>query len=161
MSPLPEQGRLAGIDYGTVRIGVAVCDPDRILASPLEIYQRAANLEQDSAYFKKLAEEEKLVGWVVGLPVHLSGDESEKSREAKMFGKWLAELSQLPVAFVDERMTSSEATQLLAPNKRGKGGRKKQKRNKHVDAVAAQLILNAYLEGSWHDGQEQPLDDHD
>ena len=67
-------GRIAGIDYGTVRIGVAISDPDQTLASPLETYNRR-NDALDREWFKRLAKEERVVRFVVGLPVHLDGHE--------------------------------------------------------------------------------------
>ena len=93
---LPRTGRLAGIDYGTVRIGIAITDPAQSLASPLEILTRRDKF-QDERYFLRLAEQERLAGFVVGLPVHTSGEESQKSFEAREFAKWLAEATKLPV----------------------------------------------------------------
>jgi putative Holliday junction resolvase len=78
-SPNNISGRIGGVDYGTVRIGLAVTDPDRTMASPLEIYTRR-NLQLDAKYFQQLAKEERIALWVVGLPVHLDGRESQKSR---------------------------------------------------------------------------------
>ena len=75
----PPPGRVAGIDYGTVRIGIALSDPDRTLASPSENYTRRG-LEQDARHFASLAADERVTLFVVGLPVHLDGRESEKSQ---------------------------------------------------------------------------------
>ena len=90
MPSLPQQGRVAGIDFGTVRIGIAISDPGRSIASPLENYTRQG-LEQDARRFRRLVAEENVALFVVGLPVHLSGQESRKSQEARQFGKWLQE----------------------------------------------------------------------
>ncbi len=139
---LPERGRLAGIDFGTVRIGVAVTDPSRTLASPFENYTRRG-AEGDAAYFRELAEQEQIVGFVVGLPVHTSGDESQKSHEARQFGQWLAETTSLPVQYYDERYTSSQAEQLL-----GGAQLTKKQRQKRRDMLAAQIILASYLESN-------------
>ncbi len=92
----PATGRIAGIDYGTKRIGVAITDPDRRLASPLANYDRASPA-QDAAYFRQLVADEQIVAFVVGLPIHLSGQESRKSREARAFGDWLEETTGRPV----------------------------------------------------------------
>ncbi len=92
----PTTGRLAGIDYGTVRIGVAITDASRILASPLENYNRRS-LEADADYFRRLTDQEQIVGFVVGLPVHSSGQESQKSAEARGFGQWLRAVTGRPV----------------------------------------------------------------
>jgi len=136
----PVSGRLAGIDYGTVRVGIAVTDTERIVASPLEVYRRV-NSVADQRFFRALVEDEELVGWVVGLPVHTSGDESQKSTEARHYGQWLAEVTELPVRFFDERYTSQGADQLLLEGALT-GRRRKLKR----DMVAAQIMLSAYLE---------------
>src|SRR5262245_49718019 len=109
---LPRTGRLAAIDYGTVRLGVAITDPDQRLASPLENYTRRGETA-DAKWFIALIKSERIVGLVVGLPIHTSGNESQKSGEARRFGQWLGELSGLPVAFFDERYTSAHAEALL------------------------------------------------
>jgi putative Holliday junction resolvase len=140
MSSLPQHGRVAGIDYGTVRIGIAISDPDRTIASPMDNYTRRGR-ELDAKYFRRLAAEERVSLFVVGLPVHLSGEESEKSREARQFGKWLEELTQLPVVFYDERFTSSEAEQFLL-----EAEMTKKKRKQRLDKLAAQIMLSAFLE---------------
>lgn len=145
----PDTGRLLGVDYGTVRIGLAVCDPDRRLASPLELYQRR-DAERDADYLRQVVRREHVVGLVVGLPVYPSGDESEKSLEARRFGAWLAGLTGLPVVFVDERYTSNEAERLLGGARMTRAQRKRRK-----DMLAAQLILSAYLE-SPHTAAQSP-----
>jgi putative Holliday junction resolvase len=137
---IPERGRLAGIDYGTVRIGVALSDPDRILASPCANYTRRGS-EADAQFFRQLVAQERLVGFIVGLPVHLSGDENQKSCESRKFGQWLHEVTNLPVEFYDERYTTAEAESfLLGANVSRK------KRKQRLDKVAAQVLLAAYLE---------------
>lgn len=137
---LPRVGRLAGIDYGTVRIGVAICDPGQIVASPLENYTRRS-LERDEAWLRELVAQESIVGFVVGLPIHLSGDESEKSKEARQFGAWLHEITTLPIAFSDERYTSVDADQQMVSAKLTR-----KRRKARLDMLAAQLILRNYLE---------------
>lgn len=138
--PLPPSGRLAGIDYGHKRIGVAVCDGDRNIASPLETYHRTTEAA-DRKYFEQLAKDYQLVGFVVGLPVHASGEESAKSQECRRFGQWLLQATRLPVAFFDERYTSAQADSLMA----GVGFTRRQKKDRR-DMLAAQVILAAYLQ---------------
>jgi putative holliday junction resolvase len=89
-------GRLAGVDYGTVRIGVAVTDADQKFASPLENYTRRGEAA-DAKFFQRLAQEERIISFVVGLPVHLDGYESQKSLEARKFGDWLSQTTGVPV----------------------------------------------------------------
>ncbi|OYV83422.1 MAG: Holliday junction resolvase RuvX, partial [Planctomycetia bacterium 21-64-5] len=97
--------------------------------------------------------QERIVGFVVGLPVHLSGRESEKSREARQFGEWLAETTGLPVAYFDERFTTAEADQFL-----GAAELTKKQRAARRDKLAAQIMLAAFLE-STSPGEPAPLDD--
>src|SRR5690349_16787437 len=110
---LPAAGRLAGIDYGTKRVGVATCDPGRKFCGPYEVYERRTEA-LDAAWFRTFAKEEGVVGFVVGLPLHTSGEESQSSTGARAFAKWLAEATQLPVDLYDERYTSHAAESLLA-----------------------------------------------
>jgi putative holliday junction resolvase len=134
-------GRVAGIDYGTVRIGIAVSNPERTIASPLENYTRRS-LEQDAQRFRRLAADERIVLFVVGLPIHLDGGESPKSTEARQFGQWLAETTGVAVEFFDERFTSHEAEEFLLAVEMTK-----KRRKKRMDMLAAQIMLSAYLEG--------------
>ncbi len=135
----PQHGRLAGIDYGTVRVGIAVCDPARTLASPLRNYTRG-DLQADQRYFQQLADSEAIVAFVIGLPVHVSGDESQKSLEARQFGEWLGELTRLPVRFYDERYSTVQAEAAL-----DEAGLTRKQRKQRRDMLAAQIILSAFL----------------
>jgi len=132
--------RIAGIDFGTVRIGIALADLEIGIASPYENYtRRTAAL--DAEYFARLAKEERIERFVVGLPVHLHGGESQKSIEARAFGKWLNEVTSVPVEFFDERFTTAEADELL-----GAAKLTKKQRQARRDQLAAQIMLTAYLE---------------
>jgi putative Holliday junction resolvase len=150
---IPCKGRLGGVDYGTLRVGVAISNGDQTLASPHVNYQRQRP-EQDANFFRGLAKQEELVGWVVGLPIHLRGDESQKSAEARQFGQWLQEQTGLPVAFVDERFSTAFAENLL----QGAGLTSKQ-RKKRRDMLAAQIILTAFLESNRLPPSNQSLND--
>ena len=147
-------GRVAGIDYGTVRIGIALSNQSRTIASPAENYTRRSP-EQDAQRFRQLVADEDVTLFVVGLPVHLDGHESQKSIEAREFGAWLHEATDVPVDFFDERFTSVEAEQLLQG-----ADMTKKRRKKRLDMLAAQIMLTAYLE-SQTKGREDPgaLDD--
>lgn len=140
MPMITPTGRIAGIDYGTVRIGIATADLEIGIASPYETYTRR-NAELDAKYFCELATAERLVRFVVGLPVHLDGQESQKSQEARQFGKWLGELTAVPVDYFDERFTSSEAEEMLSL-----ANFTKKRRKARLDQLAAQIMLTAYLE---------------
>ncbi|HEY2881000.1 MAG TPA: Holliday junction resolvase RuvX [Pirellulales bacterium] len=145
-------GRLAGIDFGTVRIGVAITDPEQRIASPLENYTRRG-AQADAMFFRKLAAEERVVQFVVGLPVHLDGRESQKSIEARQFGGWLTEITGVPVTFFDERFTSVEAEQLL-----GGAELTKKQRKARLDKLAAQILLTAYLEAGKPSGETRGIE---
>ena len=147
-------GRVAGIDFGTVRIGIALSDPGRTIASPYENYTRRGT-QQDAKRLRRLVAEEEVTLFVVGLPLHLDGLESAKSLQARQFGNWLAETTGVPVEFFDERFTSSEAEQLLLRAEMSKRGRRKR-----MDMLAAQIMLTAYFESHTR-GQQDPgaLDD--
>jgi len=152
----PSPGRLAGIDFGTVRIGVAVTDPDQRFVNPLDTYTRRT-LELDADYFQKLVTDEQITKFIVGLPIHLHGGESKKSTEAREFARWLTAVTNVAVEFFDERFTTSEARDLLrqadlAPHRR--------KNKRKLDKLAAHILLTAYLEARARgDDSLAPLDD--
>ncbi len=141
-------GRVAGIDFGRVRIGVALSDPGRRIASPYQTYRRRRP-EQDAQWFRRLVAEQEVRLFVVGLPVHTDGSESELSRAARRFGQWLQEVTGVPVEFFDERFSTQWAAQTL----RQAGLRGKKHRQK-VDKLAAQILLAAYLESAPHRSTE-------
>ena len=138
-------GKIAGVDYGTVRIGIAVSDADRILASPYETYIRKSPdrnaQEKEAQYFRQLVSEERITRFVLGLPLHLSGDLSEKAKEVLRFGRWLTQTTGIEVDYMDERYTSVEAERLLR-----EAGLTDKKRKERRDKLAAQILLSAYLE---------------
>lgn len=149
--PPNQPTRIAGIDYGTVRIGIAIADLEVRIAGPYETYHRR-DQRQDAQYFCDLAAAERLTRFVVGLPVHLDGNESQKSREARQFGLWLHEVTGLPVDFFDERFTSAEAEEILQNARLTK-----KRRQARIDQLAAQIMLTAYLEAGAQ-GQTSPGD---
>ncbi len=147
-----------GIDYGTRRIGIAISDPAQSFASPFENYTRRDEAA-DGRRFRQLVEEERVARFVVGLPVHLDGRESQKSGEARQFAVWLAEATGIVVELFDERFTTYEAEQFLADAQLTK-----KKRKERLDKLAAQIMLTAYLESrragaSGADSSTRGLDD--
>ncbi|GAB5405078.1 MAG: Holliday junction resolvase RuvX [Aureliella sp.] len=140
--PLPAVGRLLGIDFGTVRIGLALCDESQSWVTPLETYTRR-NERLDAKHFVSIVSSESLVGIVVGLPIHCDGKESQKSQEVRTFCDWLLSATGLPIAHYDERFTTAEARRLLGERSLSAKA-KKQK----LDGVAAYLILSHYLDSN-------------
>jgi putative holliday junction resolvase len=146
--------RLLGVDYGDVRIGLAITDPDRKIAFPLATYERAGR-DQDAAYFRNLIAEEKVGALVVGLPVHADGREGQAASKARAFGHWLKEATGLPVVLWDERFTTVEAESAL-----WQAGLTHKKRKARRDRVAAQIFLQAFLDaGCPAESEIGPLDD--
>ena len=133
-------GRLLGVDYGQARVGLAVSDAERRIASPLATYRRQ-NPRRDADYFRALVGAEDVVQMVVGLPVHLDGREGALAAAARAFGRWLTETTNLPVVFWDERFTSVEAEAFLRS-----AGLTDKRRKARRDRVAAQILLQAYLD---------------
>lgn len=151
MTDLPRQGRIAAIDYGTVRIGVAITDVSQTIASPLENYQRR-NARLDEQFFTRLATTESIVGFVVGLPVHLDGNSSGMSEQTRQFGTWLGSLTGLPIVYHDERFTSAIAEQYTREM-----GLTRKRKKAVLDKLAAQILLQSFLESN-RDNPSQPRD---
>src|SRR5690606_2724307 len=102
-------GRILGIDLGARRIGVAITDPTRTIASPLTTLTRRTGKRPPWKDLERLVHENEVVGIVVGLPLALAGTETEWTTEVRDFAERLAERTRLPVHLMDERMTSIEA----------------------------------------------------
>ena len=146
-TPLPPRGRLLGVDFGTVRVGLSVSDADRIISSPLATHTRNGDAA-DAAFFTKLVAAEGLVGLVVGLPLHTGGEEGIKAKEARAFGAWIAGVTGLPVVFWDERYTTAAAEGAMRD-----AGMSHRKRKDRLDRVAAQIILQAFLDAGCPGGE--------
>jgi len=135
-----DQGRVLGIDYGSVRIGMALTDPLRILASG------AGTLDNDVQALRKIADLIVAQGVrliVVGMPYAPDGGKGEKAREVDRFIEGLRPLVQVPIETWDESFTSVNAREVL----REGGLRKKQRRERHrIDEMAARLLLQEYLD---------------
>jgi putative Holliday junction resolvase len=133
-------GTLLGIDYGSVRVGLALCDRGQTIAAPFQLLQRQSSSEE-AVLYQNLVKQERIVGIVLGLPVHMSGTESAKSKEVRRYGTWLSKITGLPVVYHDERYSST-----LAWNALQAGGLKASQRKKQLDKVAAQMILQSFLD---------------
>jgi putative Holliday junction resolvase len=133
-------GRIIGIDYGTKRIGLAVTDPLKIFASPMETV-RTCDFE---SYIKKYSETETIEGFVIGYPVKMNNQASETVKFIDPFIKRLEKLFPgIPVTRADERFTSSMALQTMIDG----GVKKMDRRNKTmVDKISAAIILQSFLD---------------
>ena len=135
--------RALGVDYGSKRVGLALSDPTGTIASPLETLVRRAGKRAPIAKLEGIARARDVEHLVFGLPLDLAGNEPEWCGEVRSVGERLAERLSVEVSFVDERMTSVRAKRAiraigLPKHKREEKGR--------VDAAAAQLILQAWLD---------------
>lgn len=132
--------KILSVDLGKVRTGLAVCDPQECLASPWKVLVQR-KLEVLAEQVSAEAQETQAGMFVVGLPKNMDGSEGESAENARQFARLLEEKSGLPVAMWDERGTTMTAHQHLnATDTRGK------KRKAVVDAVAAVIILQEFLD---------------
>ena len=135
--------RIIGIDYGERRVGIAISDPTATIAQPLTVLTRRAGKRPPVQAIADLAAEHEAVHIVLGLPLTLAGDESDWTREVRAFGEKLSARAGIGVSFADERMTSVVAERAV----RSLGLKRTQREQKErVDAAAAMIILQAYLD---------------
>lgn len=141
-------GRILGLDVGERRIGVAVTDPDRRFALPLHSIdgrdQRAAIRE-----IAALAKDDEVSELVVGLPLSLSGESGKQAEKSTDFARELEAQLGLPVHLWDERLSTQEAIRRVAeerPQGRERRGRTQRRPEADTDALAASIILQAYLD---------------
>lgn len=135
--------RILGIDYGERRIGLAISDPTATIAQPLPTLLRRRGKRPPVAAIARLAEEHQVDEIVLGLPLTPEGEESDWTREVRAFGEKLAERTGRPIHFVDERLTSARAERAI----RDLGlTRRERQQKERVDAAAAMLILQTYLD---------------
>jgi putative Holliday junction resolvase len=146
MRELYDVARVAGLDVGERRIGVAISDVTRTLARPVSVL-RTSGLDGDAVeravteLERLAAEEDGLASLVVGLPRRLDGSPSDMTPRVEAFAAALGARTALPVVLQDERLTSREAESRLALREKDWRARKKQ-----LDAAAAAIILQDYLD---------------
>jgi len=137
---LPARGSLIGLDLGTKTIGVATSDPDRRLATAVETIARKT-FTADAARILALAAERKAAGFVLGLPVNMDGSEGPRAQSTRAFARNLAQLTELPIALWDERLsTAAVERELIAADVT------RAKRKAVVDQHAAVFILQGALD---------------
>lgn len=134
------RGRLLGVDFGDTRTGLATCDPGRMLASGVGYISPGGIVKTADAVAKE-ATERGVVGVIVGLPVNMNGSEGSRAARCREFADLLRERLEIPVAMIDERMTTMAASRYLnETDTRGK------KRKVVIDSLAAELILQSALD---------------
>ena len=129
-----------GIDYGNARIGIAFSDWLNIIANAYEVYHRV-DLDTDMQHFADLIKQNSVNHIVIGLPLNMAGEEQEIAQQTREFAGLLKDKFNLPITFIDERLTSSEAEDMLK-----RAGYDWRARKQMLDAVSAQIILQEYLD---------------
>ncbi len=132
-------GRMAALDLGERRIGVAVCDPLGLTVTGLPTIPRGSRYRDGEALLE-LMQQQEITGWLIGLPLNMDGSEGGRARKTRQFGAWLARISALPVTYWDERLTSVEA------QKQVYGMAQREQARRAVDQASAVILLRSYLE---------------
>lgn len=149
------RGRRLALDIGSVRIGVAQCDPDGILATPLTTVYRRDGDERALTEMHALIAEHEPIEIITGLPTSLDGQQRASAEAARSFAQVLAGQTDIPVREVDERFTTTQAHGVLQS-----AGRSSRQRREIVDSVAAVMILQAAIDQEKRTGQPagSPID---
>lgn len=134
------KGRLIGLDIGERRIGVAVSDEMNIVALPERVIERR-NLEDDLRALSDLAQEKRARRFIVGLPIRLDGSQGKEAQRVAEFARKLAQRADIPVEMSDERFSTKQAERHLI-----KSDVKRKRRRQVIDKIAAQIILQSYLD---------------
>ena len=134
------EGRILGVDFGDTRTGLALSDPSRLLASGLETLS-PGGMEKTAEAVAKVAKERDAAAVVVGLPKNMDGTEGFRAVRCREFAEKLSALTGLPVAMLDERLTTVSASRYLnETNTRGTA------RKGVIDTLSAQIILQNALD---------------
>jgi putative Holliday junction resolvase len=135
--------RVLGVDYGERRIGLALSDPTGTLATPLTTLTYRKGKRPPLTRVEQIARDASVERIVIGLPLDLSGEETARCTVVRDIGRRLADRLAVPVDYLDERLTSVRAERLV----RSSGlPRSERERKERVDAAAAALILQAWLD---------------
>ena len=143
-SHFPPRGVLMGIDLGTKTIGVAGSDPDRRLAAGIETIARK-NFSTDAQRLLALAAERSAVGFVLGLPINMDGSEGPRAQSTRAFACNLGKITDLPIAFWDERLSTAAVERQLI-----EADVSRKKRAAVIDQHAAVFILQGALDRLAH-----------
>ena len=137
---LPPRGVLIGLDLGSKTIGVAVSDPDRRVAAPVETISRQ-RFNLDARRILDLAAERRAAGLVLGLPINMNGSEGPRAQATRAFARNLARLTELPIALWDERLSTAAVERALIAADASRA-----KRKNVIDQHAAAYILQGALD---------------
>ena len=141
---LPRAGALAGLDLGTVTIGVAVSDGLRSVASPIETIKRT-KFGKDADALLAICKDRTIQGIVLGLPLNMDGSEGPRCQATRAFARNLSERTDLPIGFWDERLSTVAAERALL-----EADTSRKRRSEVIDHVAASYILQGALDRLHH-----------
>ncbi len=134
-------GRILGIDYGRKRIGLAVSDPMQMVAATLKTVTNRSKIDNVAAYISDTAREQHAVAIIVGLPLHMTGEESEMVNDVNTFIDLLESKTSTPIFMWDERWTTTSAEKLLIQT-----GKSPSRSRDKIDQLAAAYLLQNFLD---------------
>lgn len=140
LSEIPDRGKIMGLDLGTKTIGVAVSDGMRYSATPLETIKRT-KFTQDAERIIELIGQNQIVALILGLPLNMDGTEGPRVQSTRAFARNLAPKVNLPIAFWDERLSTSAVTRMMI-----EADLRRDRRAEVVDKLAASYILQGALD---------------
>ncbi|NCO21355.1 MAG: Holliday junction resolvase RuvX [Rhodobacterales bacterium] len=141
---LPRHGALAGLDLGTVTLGVAISDVRRGIATPQETIRRT-KFSADAARLLQIIADRQITGLILGLPLNMDGSEGPRAQSTRAFARNLERLTDLPIAFWDERLSTVAAERALI-----EADTSRKRRAQVIDHVAAGYILQGALDRLSH-----------
>ena len=140
LESIPPTGRIMGLDLGTKTIGVAISDGMRYSASPLETIKRT-KFTQDAIRLEELIAQNNIAAIILGLPLNMDGSEGPRVQSTRAFARSLAQRISLPIAFWDERLSTSAVTRMMID-----ADLRRDRRAEIVDKLAASYILQGALD---------------
>lgn len=140
LASIPPTGKILGLDLGTKTIGVAVSDAMRYSATPLETIKRT-KFTQDAERIIALVAENGAVALILGLPLNMDGTEGPRVQSTRAFARNLGQKLDLPIAFWDERLSTSAVTRMMI-----EADLRRDRRAEVVDKLAASYILQGALD---------------
>ena len=145
---LAKGARLLGLDLGDKTIGLAVSDPGRTVASPIDTVQRG-KFTRDAETLIRIIRERGIGGLVIGLPVNMDGTEGPRCQSTRQFAANLMERLDIPIAFWDERLSTAAVERFLTDE----ADMTRKRRGEVVDKLAAAYILQGALDAMAHSGK--------
>jgi putative Holliday junction resolvase len=149
VAALPPMRAVAGLDFGDKTIGVAVSDVMRGVATPLLTVKRV-KFTLDAAELLKIAAAKSLAGFVLGLPLNMDGSEGPRAQKTRAFARNLSALTDLPITFWDERLSTVAAERAML-----EADMSRKRRSEVIDHVAAGFILQGALDRMAHLARQQ------